>query len=91
MTLNTRPSLHRVDTTAVPTHHIGRTFHKPAPVRPRLSLWARFVMWIMADDPWETRRATNRTCCDGLCQQGRQCPAFAPGVIDGPHSKGSKK
>ncbi|MBY0235090.1 MAG: hypothetical protein K2W93_08915 [Burkholderiaceae bacterium] len=39
----------------------------------------------------------NRICCDGLCQQGRDCPAvapaaarlfrpirFAPGVIDGP-------
>ncbi len=24
-----------------------------------------------------------RKCCDQLCQQGRHCPAFAPGVIDG--------
>jgi hypothetical protein len=23
-----------------------------------------------------------RHCCDGLCQQGRHCPAFAPGVIE---------
>lgn len=40
---------------------------------------------------------THRMCCDGLCQQGRDCPALrvaqrpgtavlrlAPGVLDGP-------
>lgn len=27
-----------------------------------------------------------RTCCDGRCTRpGGHCPAFAPGVIDGPH------
>lgn len=26
-----------------------------------------------------------RYCCDHHCVQGRRCPAFAPGVIDGPH------
>lgn len=38
-----------------------------------------------------------RTCCDGLCRQGRDCPVtthrsrpenrhrLAPGVIEGPH------
>lgn len=24
----------------------------------------------------------DRNCCDGLCQQGRYCPSFAPGVIE---------
>ena len=40
-----------------------------------------------------------RSCCDGLCSQGRDCPAIcksvlrprgsslAPGVIDGPHQR----
>lgn len=40
----------------------------------------------------------DRTCCDGLCQHGRPCPAvsseivarpgrpFAPGVIEGPYT-----
>lgn len=48
------------------------------------------------------RKDQERTCCDGLCQQGRHCPAisahqvqrcsqpravsFAPGVIDGPYT-----
>lgn len=26
-------------------------------------------------------------CCDGRCVNGGQCPMFAPGVIDGPHSR----
>ena len=26
-----------------------------------------------------------RHCCDGQCLQGRPCPSFAPGVIQGPH------
>ncbi|MCU7371586.1 hypothetical protein PEC18_12185 [Paucibacter sp. O1-1] len=45
--------------------------------------------------------ARDRLCCDGLCQQGRDCPVLqyrrrpsacaapalqlAPGVVDGPH------
>lgn len=43
--------------------------------------------------------AADRTCCDGLCQQGQPCPVLhyrrrkactaplrlAPGVIDGPY------
>lgn len=46
------------------------------------------------------RLASDRICCDGLCQQGQPCPVLryprrktcpapamqlAPGVIDGPH------
>lgn len=46
------------------------------------------------------RQLRERMCCDGLCQQGRDCPVvsarreqasraaarnLAPGVIDGPH------
>ncbi len=28
----------------------------------------------------------SRFCCDGKCtRDGTTCPAFAPGVIDGPH------
>ena len=77
-----RPGFHAVD-----THHIGHTFHQPAPVRPRPSLWSRLVTWLAADTPWEPRRASERTCCDGLCTKSLPCPAFAPGVIDGPHSK----
>lgn len=26
-----------------------------------------------------------RYCCDHQCVQGRCCPSFAPGVIDGPY------
>lgn len=33
--------------------------------------------------------AAARRCCDGLCNQGRRCPAFAPGVIEGPHRRGT--
>ena len=29
----------------------------------------------------------SRTCCDGRCARaGGTCPAFAPGVIDAPHT-----
>lgn len=31
------------------------------------------------------RDALPRTCCDGRCTRGHGCPAFAPGVIDGPY------
>lgn len=31
----------------------------------------------------------SRTCCDGRCTRaGGTCPAFALGVIDGPHTNG---
>lgn len=30
-------------------------------------------------------RDVDRHCCDGRCANGQGCPAFAPGVIDGPH------
>lgn len=33
------------------------------------------------------RNLTHRQCCDGQCVQGRHCPAFAPGVIDGPYGQ----
>jgi hypothetical protein len=84
--LDTRNGFHTVD-----THHIGATFKEPAPARPEPSLWSRFVAWLARDTPWEPRRATERTCCDGLCTKSQPCPAFAPGVIDGPHSKRSSK
>ena len=32
-----------------------------------------------------------RRCCDGLCQQGRFCPAFAPGVIEGPYKRSVRR
>lgn len=32
-----------------------------------------------------------RRCCDGLCQQARHCPAFAPGVIEGPHRRSARR
>lgn len=31
--------------------------------------------------------AGSRLCCDGGCQNGGTCPAFAPGVISGPHAR----
>lgn len=31
--------------------------------------------------------ASSRQCCDGGCQSGGTCPAFAPGVISGPHAR----
>ncbi len=36
-------------------------------------------------------RADERFCCDGRCCQGRGCPAFAPGVIDGPHRRSLRR
>lgn len=33
------------------------------------------------------RELPERTCCDGGCDRGLPCPAFAPGVIDGPHRR----
>lgn len=30
-------------------------------------------------------RPPERHCCDGQCLQGCPCPAFAPGVIQGPY------
>jgi len=34
------------------------------------------------------RHQAFRTCCDGRCTRpGGTCPAFAPGVIDGPHTR----
>jgi len=35
-----------------------------------------------------TVRRAERNCCDGLCTRGQPCPAFAPGVIEGPHRAG---
>lgn len=33
------------------------------------------------------RELRERTCCDGLCARGYPCPAFAPGVIQGPYHR----
>lgn len=32
-----------------------------------------------------------RFCCDYQCQQGRQCPSFAPGVIEGPYRRSARR
>ena len=37
-----------------------------------------------------TRPRSERHCCDGLCVEGRICPAFAPGVIQGPYPRRRK-
>ena len=35
------------------------------------------------------REHIERSCCDGRCTTGQGCPAFAPGVIDGPYQRRS--
>lgn len=33
----------------------------------------------------------NRFCCDHKCLRGGQCPAFAPGVIEGPYRRSTRR
>ena len=61
--IDQRPGFH-----AVNTHHIGTTFHAPAPQRKPRNLWARIKAVFIDDEP-------ERTCCDGLCADGtKPCP-----------------